>query len=93
MEKIVPPLAGRIAALEQGHHPLAALVQPELQLDQFDLQPPQRLGVVVLVHLVVIGVAAGGQRLFVYPVRQLRIVDVEDAAAPVNLDVDRTVLA
>ena len=60
-----------------------------MQLHQLDLQPFERVLVVLLLHLLVIGIAARTQRILLDPVRQFRVVDVERALDAGDLDLER----
>jgi hypothetical protein len=51
-------LAGRVAAFEEDHHPLAGLLDPGLELEQLDLQAVFLLLVGLAGHQVLVGVGA-----------------------------------
>ena len=71
------PLAGGVAALEEDHKPLTLGLDVRLQLQQLELQRHELLLVGLLFQLLVVGVAARGERPLVDGGRQLRVVDVE----------------
>ena len=82
-------LAGRVAALEQRHQPLAARLQPGVQLDELGLQELELLLVGLVLQLLVVGIAAGADLMVLDPVGQVRILDVEDALLAGHLELDR----
>jgi hypothetical protein len=68
-------LAGRVAALEQDHQPLSAVLAPVLQLQQLDLQQPLLVVVVGPGHALVVRVVlAPGVHRAAVRVEQHRIV-------------------
>jgi hypothetical protein len=71
-------LAGRVAALEQHHDPLAGVLDPGLHLQQLDLQGPLADLVLLALHPLGVGVVlAPGVDLPTVRAEQQRLVVVE----------------
>ena len=81
-------LAGGIAPFEERQYPVARFLQPVVGLHQFGLQGCEVFLVMLALELLFVGIARALERIVLYPVRKVRIVEVECSRLSRNVQFD-----